>query len=869
MRPLDERPPLDPHPSLEPSRAAWRARLGAKSAVLLVVVTVMAAAGAATYPWAGERFTVFCGRSGGKVLADYASGQRPDGYEACICGGDPRAEPAEKGFLDSDQPPGPCLTPERRDNIEAWAAEAFQSLMANGFASPSPQRLGPIVTDYAGQEAVRLYADRHVSANYAATFAPCSGGRYADVISKVRFRPGQFGRAGPNANDTFSDPAAYRMLAHELVHVIQYAQPFIPVPAGDCPEPLWIVESAADAMSAQLVKRRFPGFKPQLSPKGKGSRSVYGIRPYNRALSWVDDILPLDRDRYGNALVPHYTLSSFWTYLAERFSGGDFTYLARMYDAPGGGNDWLAWLDERLEAVVNHPLYVIYPDFVAHYAQWGAERYPHLGEDIWLRESFPQNGAPCTPVELSTGSPKDHVTLDFEPISARCLRVTVVGLAPGHPARVGFMTYAQSKKSLDNLHLSIAYSTEIAVDAGQRLDCYSANTQGASGQPCLVKKAIGEAMTKGPHAGLHPATWWSDKFQTDPAGQFEILYLVSHVPHEPKDRLHDKLGTAQSADFTIALHETEIATARGDVGPDASAAVNGVPESDTPPMSGMDAGAGGGLAAVMNPQMAFPGAVPGNAPVGDGIRLLTLSDAQVGTMPGSGLDIRLQLIQRPITFGATGSYRAYVLGTDRAAGGQTPAPGVAMPGGAAAAATIVNVPADDTIGSATIDVVEFSDDLLHLQIDGLFCRGSNLNMKDGTCLRAESFQAEILRPFGWTYDHEQQFVSIDSPGLVEYRKYLPYVTGGLIPSVTNAPQPTPSGGGSQGAGAGAGAGQAGVGVLPSVTCNCSCQEYQQLQAISQALSNSPGRTGPPAGDTLARLDCVMTCSAQYTRCIAR
>ena len=799
-------------------RLRWRAAGGGA----LVAVVLAAAAYGASHARDGDRFAVFCGvaAAGQARLQDYADGRDPDQYRPCICGGDAR-EPAERSLLgrvadalrpeEPERPTGACLTAERRDNIETWAVEAFQDLTAYGFASPSPNRLGPVMTDHEGLPAVRLYANPDYQ-GYAQTEMPCSARtrRYVDLLSRVTFSVGQFGRLRPEASDTFEDPFVYRMLAHELFHVIQNAQTFERLHSGDCPAPLWVRESAADALSVELLSRRFPSFRPPLAVKG--SRSVYGLRPYNRAFTWVDRTV---NDRWGNALVPDYTLSSFWTYLAERFSGGDFRYLARLYAAQGGGSDWLGWLDERLQAVIGHPLYVIFPDFVAHYARWGVERFPDIGERTWLAESFGagsglENG--CEPVELSpTGSVKAHVILDFEPISARCVRVRVQGLEPGQRAWVKFMTYDTSSERLDNLHLAIAYSTGVAVESGGTLDCYRNPRGASSSRPCLVKAFVGEKRTGTGEAGLLARTWLSDQYETQ-GGGMEILYLLSHAPVNPTDGQHDRAAVVQTADFTVALQTTSLVTSAEGSSPRASAAVNDVPETGTVPMSGVDAGAAGLFAsALLRPGSAFPGLeLPSGAPVGDGIRTLTLRDS-LGAQPGSGLEIRLQLLERPLTLGGEGVYRAYVTGTSGGAGGDgggLPSAMFRLPTGAAAGLSgmLVNVPVNDRAGSAAIQVLEFSDDLLHLRVEGSYCRGQNLDVQTGACRAPETFRANVLRPFGWTYDVEQEFGSIDTPGMVEYRKYLPYGRTVLtaIPGVPVPGGPTSTRAGGSGAGGGAG-----------------------------------------------------------------
>jgi len=83
---------------------------------------------------------------------------------------------------------------------------------------------------------------------------------------------------------------------------------------------------------------------------------------------------------------------------------------------------------------------------------------------------------------------------------------------------------------------------------------------------------------------------------------------------------------------------------------------------------------------------------------------------------------------------------------------------------------IIMVSEEQAMGS--INVLEFSDQLLHLELMGHFCRIGNLDKKSGKCTKIETVEATIIKPFGWAYDGAQDFISIDTPGMAEYRRLL-------------------------------------------------------------------------------------------------
>lgn len=805
------------------------------------------------------RFEVYCGKPGSGYAKDYEPGLLnritgdPDEPSPCLC-------------EDPELPAGAaCLGTARKKQIESWAAQVYPVLAGMGFRSPRPRRLGPVVKNAAGEEVVRLYADP-AKTGYASTLAPCTGpgGVPDDRLALLTFNPGVF--------QSFPEPIVYRMLAHELVHVFQHAQAVGTEPATDrCPLPEWVLEGPADAVSVQLMKSVFGDYEPPLQVKG--SRSIYGLRPWLWAFTWENFETV---DRWGNALVPQYTASSFWTYLAERFHKGKFDYLASFYAIPDrapGSDDWLRWLDGNLRTFLDRPLYLLFPDFIAYYASWGEERYGHLGEDVWLEESFGKgdDGKPCRSVLLSSTNRKGRVSVELDAISAQCVRVKVEGLLPGEEARVKFMTYAESQDSLDNLHLSLAYAKGPIVDLGRDFNCYREVSRGTlpADKFCFLDPFQGRRGGQSERGQDGPgslARTWSGYVQAAPEGTLENLYLVSHVPVRPTDAEHAQgpqrgRRTAQRAELSVSVELTRLATTTEGEATTARADVK------APGGANLVFGAEGALSGVarfVDPNLVTQAsetmdAAPGSGQLaGQGLRDFSIHQMKPGSEGGDPpeLTINLSLLQRQIHFGSTGTYTAYVSGTTAAGGGL----------GAVARATfgrlvpgqsgqIVNIPPTDSIGSATVEVLEYSHDLLHLKASGKYC--ADYDFPAQRCRKPGEFQAEVVKPFGWTFDDAQRFVSLDSEGMAEYRKY----NQELIPELFEAMPGLPGAPGQpSGAGGGAGAGGQAEGA-----CACSCDEFKELQEKLQESAKQGGKAGPPAG-AMRFMTCSMQCRPQYMAC---
>jgi hypothetical protein len=674
----------------------------------------------------------------------------------------------------------------------------------------------------------------------------------------------------------------YRGIAHELVHVVQNAQQ---VRTGERAEHVmapWIAEGTADALAADLTRSRGYGVEPPISVRG--SRSLYGLRPWHRSLTWKSG--SADRDRHGNLLITDYTASSFWTYLAERFFKGSFHYLVDWFAVPDpheGRDDWLEWTDDLLrydDGGIDHPLYLVFPDFIAHYASWGEKKYPSVGEQDWLHESFDR----CEIVTVTPGAAPAELSLEVEPLSARCVKVMVGSVAPDEAVAVQFMAYDGDTDRLDNLHLVTARMANTV--GGVTFECYDEARRMGPNALCLHKPFTGtrgRALAPSDMGGVTDSggdfvkTWLGTQQVTGGEGLIENIYFLVHTPVEPRDAEHDvhQGGRHQTVRLHVGLERSNVTLAEDPSM--ASGSVNGSAGLGLVPMRGGDDPGGdpadltGSITAAMesatDPEAMSRGLFLQNQPMGtvlpsstllpcDGVCMVTLQRTEPRPDGWGGHELvttaSVSLTpEDPIPWGTTGSFEAQVS----------------------------TCPAEECdeglgIGEGTITVAAFSEELLHLSVSGSYCviRGfSGLGCPD-----PQTFEGEIVKPFGWAYDAGRTFNSIDTPGMAEYREYLTKSLAELLPGTVTVwrkqhdglpgedPVPAGEGGGDP-------AGGAGGAVTP--TCDCSCDGYLRLmeaveayQAALQAAASAgePPPPQPPAMSNLMR--CSMQCAQQWGAC---
>lgn len=449
---------------------------------------------------------------------------------------------ADRFGTEQDEPLVGCVPDSRLDELESMASHAERSYRAittpdgRKFADPTPNQLGPVVQDEHGRAAVRLYLHPNAtSVGATKKMGPGSRVHRPEFLAFVFYNI-PFMRDGPEWN-------RYKTVAHEIGHVFQYAQKgFQNIPEVDASPPPWVSEATAEAMAVRFLQDwNAPG---PMDLSVAGSRSLYGLRPYNRALTWNSG--NSDTDGHGNKLVTRYTTQSFWTYLADRFHAGSFHYLIDWFGVPEknrGSDDWLEWLDDHLvqSSDIAYPFYLAFPDFIANYAGWGRHKYPHLGSQTWLNESFD-----CVTITLAPGVTSHRVrAVQMEPVSARCYRVVVQGPAEGWRFAVDGIAYDDNRRTLDDFHL-VASRLESSVN--EDFDCYQSSRSGA--RELCVEKAFqdppGRQLGPSDRGGVKKsgggyAKTWVGIEQARATGGRNTYFLV-HAPITPKDVQHSVVG---------------------------------------------------------------------------------------------------------------------------------------------------------------------------------------------------------------------------------------------------------------------------------------------------------------------------------------
>lgn len=759
-------------------------------------------------------------------------------------------EPARFEF---ECPEPGCMSEVRRELAAEYAARALAALKPLGFDSPSPHRLGPVVTGADDLPAVRVILDPEMG-GYAYARSPCNrGGGPADPVrpSQLTFSPQQL--------DRWPNPVILRYTAHEIVHVIQNAQPLVNHPdTDDCASiPGWLFEGTADALGLYVSRLTFPGYAPGLNVQG--SKSFYGLRPWNRALSWDSGTT---RDRFGHTIASGYRSASLWMHLAEHYFGDRYHYLADFFAIPDlkqGGDDWLAWLDAVLRNKnfsTGHPLYLVFPDFMAQFANWGRDKYPHIGDEDWLREAF----GDCEVVSLSPAQPTRGLNLELEPISARCVRVVAGGMGAGDSAQVKFMAYGASEEEVDNLHLAAARLGG-RVPEMPRLEqgCFKFARAYRKQPACLEKPFTGK---RGGETVQHDSGWvrtWLSLRQESADGRFENLYIFAHTPPRPSDSRHAN-GQSQQVRLVVGVEHHRLSTDEHGRAGKTTARVN-LKDTETPPMTGSEAFGGVNAAALQKVIFAI------NAPtvdaLGAGISVIDLVENTVGGDGGlePEVTLTLQVEGEPIPFGARGQFQANVLLSetqtwDRLESLGAPTSAADAEAWANRAAAILGAGlggSKRTEPSGRIEVLAFNDELLHLRASGTYCRLADQHPQTGQCQRTRSFEAELITPFGWMWDSAQAFTSIDTPGMQLWREAvgnpLSAMLGGFAPerSAPSPPPPAPTAPGPPPKPA------------PSATvgCDCSCATFARLKTLGQNT-----RTAEQLDRALPELTALTACTEQ-------
>jgi hypothetical protein len=302
--------------------------------------------------------------------------------------------------------------------IEDSLAEGLGYLADQPFAaSPSPTRLGPVVEGENGDPVVRVYL--------------ASAGGIASTLACLEGGPRLLGIVTYDADKIEGRPrVAYRYVAtHELVHVVQHAQPlWLAHACRWLPE--WFSEGSADHLATSHVRDTLTAFRPPASTNL--GRNLLGLRRY--------DVFGLMFDGMGvsdDETLPQYRASSLLRFITERWHDGDETRWTEAMGQDAVPNDGMAWFDDLLRGNdfdVGQPLALVFPSFLASYAGWGdadSLRWPHVGRSTWRDHAF----GGCDVVNIAPGSP---ATLDLSLawIAGDCVEIVTSGVPSGHVASV-------------------------------------------------------------------------------------------------------------------------------------------------------------------------------------------------------------------------------------------------------------------------------------------------------------------------------------------------------------------------------------------------------------------------------------------------
>lgn len=183
--------------------------------------------------------------------------------------------------------------------------------------------------------------------------------------------------AGADGSDTTLDYVhLYRILAHELFHLVQgtYDRRFRSISWSTKEMGRdFVVEGSADGVARFLASQRYPG-----SEARETSQQLLG------GYAYFDTVLHAQND---NDFLNAYATSSFWLHLMERYGG--LGVIERLLRHPIGKvtEGRLDWLDTglRVNPSVGKSLGAVFPQFVAEMASYGYSRYDAVMPDEWLR----------------------------------------------------------------------------------------------------------------------------------------------------------------------------------------------------------------------------------------------------------------------------------------------------------------------------------------------------------------------------------------------------------------------------------------------------------------------------------------------------
>ena len=314
----------------------------------------------------------------------------------------------------------------------------------------------------------------------------CHGGRNFFGIDKSNLEDRRVGL----------NPWLYRILAHELLHIIQYTYDkkyrSIKMCEAGRSDNMYnvVVEGMAEAATNYVTAIKYPGWLAVTD-----DRSALG------AYSYLTNFAEITSRAYA------YDTSSFWRHFADRWGGLEFfEFLLRQTYQATPNDTWherMKWLDRALkvyardtakDSLYQHGLYLAFPHFMTELLSYGNTRYLGLIEDL-DEEDEPEEEDPeanqakwrqrviwnCTeggqkkrdnslmgdpPAERTLWAKMTKEPLDgygdeaiievglLLPLASHCAKIEWEGYDP--PDRMVIEVIGTNKKHIDQLHLGVA-----------------------------------------------------------------------------------------------------------------------------------------------------------------------------------------------------------------------------------------------------------------------------------------------------------------------------------------------------------------------------------------------------------------------------
>jgi hypothetical protein len=550
--------------------------------------------------------------------------------------------------------------------------------------------------------------------------------------------------------------------------------------------------------------------------------------------------------------------------------------LGTMKNIPGLHSDerQARWWDVRLfqNTDGNMSLRTYFMEMLAHHAD-SSDRYS-LSEQDWVDALF--DG--CADVTLArdgswVATEKSYLNQN----AALCFDVTVEDLKPGQC----FEVFANARSSMaesqgeartviENLHMSVpAMGARVRRNGWETYDCKtmssSGNTRTCVADPMTVTTEEAsddesdvklEAMPRkttpadgGDAATTHWYRTWRMARQQATGGSATNRYIVGLIAGYATS-LNSDTYTVDVTFGTTLTNEFEI---DGSKGPDCS-------ESGT--LGSFGTG-------TPHPAVGDPRALVADIRQGpfftwlpdyrgmdgfsdEGMSIFQVADYNLDTEENA-MQGRSQFIigvEPQIPFGATGRFPAWT-------GGHRLGTNLAF---------YQNI-GDDPSGY--VEVVRFDNEVLHVKVGGRYCI---FEPGDDECRGEHTMSAEIVRPFGWTYDRAQIPTAVFTEDMEEYARQNETVMRGAGLGLTLGGPFGPSGGsGGGGPSSGPGTGGGGAGQQP---CACSCDELVEISKTMDLIGDADlfGEDAPPLPDGVEPTDvvramqCSMQCVQNYMRC---